>query len=74
MDWKQLITSKRFIAIVVGIVVVLSSKVLGEGVVDEATITKVVGLIISWVVSDGLRGLPHRYNDAGTIAGPGSDK
>jgi len=68
MNWKELLSSKRFVAVVVGVVMVIATKALGEGVVDPETVTMIVTLIASWVVGDSLRGLPSR-EDNGRISG-----
>ncbi len=54
---KQLLGSKRVIAALAGIIFVLFKDRIGITITEEQ-VTYIVGLIVSWIVGDSLRGLP----------------
>jgi hypothetical protein len=55
---KTLLGSKRFVAAIGAILfVLLKDRIPGVAVTEEQMIY-IVGLIASWIISDGIRGLP----------------
>tara|TARA_R110002051_G_scaffold130536_1_gene204374 strand:- start:124 stop:303 length:180 start_codon:yes stop_codon:yes gene_type:complete len=52
---KALLKSRRFWIGVAAVLVVAADTILGEGVVDPATVQNVVLLAASWIVGDSIR-------------------
>ena len=52
---KALLKSRRFWIGVAAVLVVTADTILGEGVVDPATVQNVVLLAASWIVGDSIR-------------------
>ena len=52
MDWiKEKLSSKKLRMTITGIAVVIGGQYFG---IDEATVTKIVGLVMSYVVGQGI--------------------
>ena len=52
--WAALLKSRRFVASVAGIVVVLANEMAGLGL-DEAQVTQIVAAVVAWIVADSFR-------------------
>lgn len=64
---KQLLGSKRVIALIAGTLFVLfRERIPGIAITEEQTVY-IVGLIASWIVGDSIRGLPKLPIDVPTV-------
>lgn len=65
--WKELLQSKRFQAVIVGVLLLISKEVIPEGTIEPETINWAVSLVIAWIVGDSVRGIPSREKEINGI-------